>query len=84
MRLAPLFSATALALVATTAIAQRSAPPPGNSLSGLADTLNGLSDDNSGNQAASAANTQEPVVAEAAVAASAETQPSPPPAPPGR
>ena len=70
MRLAPLLSATALALVAVAAAAQPAAPPQGN-LSGLSDTLNGLSDDN----------TQ----AEAPVPAPAGTQPQPeiqPPAPP--
>jgi hypothetical protein len=44
MRLAPLLSASALALVAVTAAAQGQRPAAGNSLSGLADTLNGLSD----------------------------------------
>ena len=41
MRLAPLLSATALALVAVTAAAQNEAQPAGNGLSGLADTLTG-------------------------------------------
>jgi hypothetical protein len=95
MRLAPLLSATALALVAVTAAAaQRSAPPQGNGLSGLADTLNGLSDDNV-RTPPPAANTQEEVVAEPATpaptepqtGASVETQPpaqerAPPPPPP--
>src|SRR6218665_3810223 len=46
MRLAPLLSVTALALLAAAAAAQDAAPPQGNGLSGLSDTLNGLSDDN--------------------------------------
>lgn len=46
MRLAPLLSVTALALVAVAATAQSGAPAPANGLSGLADTLNGLSDSN--------------------------------------
>lgn len=44
MRLAHLLSATALALVAASALAQGGAQPAGNGLNGLADTLNGLSD----------------------------------------
>jgi hypothetical protein len=46
MRLAPFLAATALALVAVTAAAQGDPPPAGNGLNGLADTLNGLSDEN--------------------------------------
>ena len=51
MRLAPFLSATALALVAVAASAQRHAPPPGNGLNGLSDTLNGLSDESNGQAA---------------------------------
>ncbi|HTU11920.1 MAG TPA: hypothetical protein VMG08_13600 [Allosphingosinicella sp.] len=75
MRLAPLLSATALALVAATAIAQDAAPPPGNGLSGLADTLNGLSDENV-QQEAPETGTDAPV--EAPAEAPAETPAEPP------
>ena len=71
MRLAPLLCATALALVAVTAAAQGAGQPAGNGLSGLSDTLNGLSDEN--------------VQAEAPVPAPPESQPQPeiqPPPPP--
>ena len=74
MRLAPLLTATALALVATTALAQRGAPAPGNGLSGLSDTLNGLSD----NSNALATEPMMPVPAETRPVAQ-ETQPGPPP-----
>lgn len=80
MRLAPLLSATALALAAAAAAAQNAAPPQGNSLSGLSETLNGLSDE--GNSQAAA----EPPPAGAAqsqpAAPTPETQPTAPPAPP--
>ena len=52
MRLAPFLAATALALVAASALAQGDAQPPGNGLNGLADTLNGLSDEENGQAAA--------------------------------
>jgi hypothetical protein len=94
MRLAPFLSATALALVAVAASAQRHAPAQGNRLSGLSETLNGLSDDTNAMAAqapppdeavtnaaatnAAEANTQEPVVAEPATTAPAEAQPVPP------
>ena len=45
MRLPPLLCATALALVAVTAAAQDDAPPAGNGLGDLSETLNGLSDE---------------------------------------
>jgi hypothetical protein len=73
MRLAPLLSATALALVAVTAAAQNGAQPAGNSLSGLSDTLNGLSDEN--------AQAEAPVPAPAGAQPQPEIQPPPPPAP---
>ncbi len=44
MRLAHLLSATALALVAASALAQAAGQPGDNSLNGLSETLNGLSD----------------------------------------
>jgi hypothetical protein len=74
MRLAPLLSATALAFVAVAAAAHQSAPPPGNGLGGLSDTLNGLSDDNRQAEAPPPpeANAQEPVVAEPAAPAPSE------------
>jgi hypothetical protein len=92
MRLAALLSATALALVAVTAAAQDNARAPGNGLAGLADTLNGLSDDEAnvvGNDTAASEN----MIAEPATEAPPETQQSlatepvleptpPPPLPP--
>ena len=69
MRLAPFLAATALALVAVTAAAQGNAPPAGNGLNGLSDTLNGLSDEQNGQ-------------AEAPPPAEAEAQPTETPAEP--
>jgi hypothetical protein len=61
MRLAPSLAATALALVAATALAQGEAAPPGNGLNGLSDTLNGLSDEENGQaEAPPPAETQAP------------------------
>lgn len=77
MRLPQLLCATALALVAVTAAAQDEAPPAGNGLNGLSETLNGLSDETN-SQAAEAA---EQTVAEPATPAPPET-PVEPPAPP--
>jgi len=86
MRLAPFLAATALALVATAAIAQGAAQPEGNGLGGLADTLNGLSDETNQAAAEPAANTQDagpgPAPAEAQpTPAPAETQPAAVPVP---
>ena len=55
-------SKVALALVATAAIAQRAAPPAGNGLSGLADTLNGLSDDTNAQAAAIATRARDTLI----------------------
>ena len=97
MRLAPLLAATALALIAVTAAAQGDAPAPGNGLSGLADTLNGLSDENAQTEAPAPApaetpaepQTQPPVETPAeaqpqpeAPPATQESAPPPPPPPP--
>jgi hypothetical protein len=75
MRLAPLLSATALALVAVAAAAQNAAPPQGNSLSGLSETLNGLSDEGNAQAAVEPAAEAQPRAQEAA-------PPAPPPPPP--
>ena len=95
MRLPPLLCATALALVAVTAAAQDDAPPAGNGLGDLSETLNGLSDETA-NQAvetpAEEAGTEQqapaepaapaPSEPEAEVPASSETQAETPAAPP--
>lgn len=76
MRLAPFLAATALALVAASALAQGDAQSPGNGLNGLSETLNGLSDEENGQAAAPPpANAQEPAPAE--VLPQAEAQPRP-------
>jgi hypothetical protein len=89
MRLAPYLAATALALVAVTAAAQGGAPPAGNGLSDLADTLNGLSDENAQAEAPAPAaaepQAQPPAEAQArpeAQPAAEPAAPAPPPPPP--
>lgn len=83
MRLAKFLSATALALVAVAASAQRHAPAQGNRLSGLSETLNGLSDDSNAVAAATGpeANAQEPATPAPAEVQAAATQETPAPAP---
>lgn len=77
MRLAPFLTATALALVATAAIAQRGAPPAqSNGLSGLSDTLNGLRDN--GQAAAAPAEAQARLQTQPVLT----PEPAPPPPPP--
>ncbi len=86
MRLAPFLSFTAIALVAVAATAQTRAPAQGNRLSGLSDTLNGLSDDNAmaAQPPSDPGNTLNEPANLTATPAPAEVQPatpSPPPAP---
>ncbi len=85
MRLAPLLCATALALVAVTAAAQDDAPPAGNGLNGLSDTLNGLSDESNSQAEIPPAEAPEQTVAEPPAPAPSEPAvetPAPPPPPP--
>ncbi len=84
MRLAPLLCATALALVAVTAAAQDDAPPAGNGLNGLSDTLNGLSDESNSQAETPPAEAPEQTVAEPPAPAPSEPAvetPAPPPPP---
>jgi hypothetical protein len=71
MRLAPLLSATALALVAAGALAQGAGQPVDNGLNGLSETLNGLSD-NGQTETPPPAGAPEQNVAEPATPAPAE------------
>jgi hypothetical protein len=82
MRLAPLLSVTALALVAVAATAQTRAPAAGNRLSGLSETLNGLSDENGQAAAPPPAGAQPQLQTQPVLASDpAPSPPAPAPAP---